>query len=92
MDMPPAVAGAQTTKEPEPAIEPVATEPGTPALRVTSIVGTVDRAVAMINAKVRRVGESPSEGWIITHIDAGQQSVTLTGPAGQVLTLHPPKR
>ena len=92
MDKPAAIAETQATSQPEPEIEPVVNQPGVPSLRVTSIVGTVDRAVAMINSKVRSVGESPSEGWIITHIDAGQQSVTLIGPAGQVLTLHPPKR
>jgi hypothetical protein len=94
MDAPPAPepVGMTAPSEPEPIIEPSTTVPDAPSLRVTSIVGTVENAVAMINAKVRRVGESPAEGWTITRIDASEQRVVITGPAGQILTLTPPRR
>ncbi|MGQ0627526.1 MAG: hypothetical protein ACT4PL_05420 [Phycisphaerales bacterium] len=51
-------------------------------LRLGGIMGTGESALAMVNGKVRRIGDEIEPGWRLTAIDAQAFTLTLTGPEG----------
>lgn len=59
-----------------------------PAFAVSAILA--DRkggpAIAVVNGKVRRVGDVAAPGWTVASIDAAAGEVALTGPEGQRAT------
>lgn len=79
--------------EPVHAAEPAAAEPepvrpGMPALALSGVVSREGQAVALINGRLRGVGEEAAPGWRIEEIDRGALRVTLRGPDGRVEQIH----
>jgi hypothetical protein len=65
--------------------EPVKTPP--PEFTLTSVAGRGVRAFAMIDGKLRKVGDDLGEGWIVREIDTPGRSVRVAGPDEHVLVL-----
>mgnify|MGYP001043410942 CR=1 FL=1 len=61
--------------EPEAELEP-------PSVRVSSIMRSGGGAVALIDDRVRRVGDELGDGWRLTVIDPAARVVTLTHESG----------
>ncbi len=72
-DMPPPIEGPETV------VPPNAT--------LTSVMAAGEHSIAVIDGKVRRVGESVAPGWKISAIDRNAGTATLTHTTGTTHTL-----
>lgn len=61
-----------------------------PAFSLSSLMGNADRSMAVINGKLRRVGDSVIDGWTVTAIDRDAGRVTVTSASGEELSLSLP--
>lgn len=81
-------AAALPSNDRDNAPAPAATTAETPAFAVSAILA--DRkggpAIAVVNGKVRRVGDAVAPGWTVASIDAAAGEVALTGPEGRRAT------
>ncbi|MBL0869509.1 MAG: hypothetical protein IBJ18_02915 [Phycisphaerales bacterium] len=86
----PADAPVIRTSEPitEPAQQPVASTKPRADLSLGGIMGAKDRTLALIGGKVYRAGDTIEPGWTISQIDPRAQTVTITGPANETITLR----
>jgi hypothetical protein len=66
---------------------PQAVQTRLPEFSLTSIAGGTRETIAMIDSKVRRVGDDLGDGWIVSAIKHASGEVTLDGPEGATLTL-----
>lgn len=63
-----------------------------PVFSLSSVMGSNDRSMAVINGKLCRVGDRVIEGWTVTAIDREGGRVTVTSTSGEELSLSlPPK-
>jgi hypothetical protein len=51
-----------------------------PEFSLSSIAGGTRQSFAIIDGKVRRVGDDLGDGWIVSGIDAANGEVTVLGP------------
>lgn len=65
--------------------EPVKAPP--PEFTLTSVAGRGTRAFAMIDGKLRKVGDDLGEGWTVREIDTAGRTVRVAGPDEHVLVL-----
>lgn len=73
---------------PEPTQQPVASTRPRADLTLGAIMGAKDRTLALIGGKIYRAGETIEPGWTIREIDPRAQTVTITGPANETITLR----
>ena len=58
-----------------------------PEFTLTSIAGGTRQTIAMIDSKVRRVGDDLGEGWVVSGIEHASGEVIVKGPDGMTITL-----
>ena len=61
-----------------------------PTFEITSIMKTRSGPVALINGRLRRVGDEVAPGWTVQSINDLTRSVTLTGPDQRTQTIVMP--
>ncbi|GJQ28516.1 MAG: hypothetical protein HBSAPP03_04000 [Phycisphaerae bacterium] len=69
---------------------PTRTPITTPVVMLTSIMAAGEQAIAVIDGRVRRPGDTIAPGWSVAHIDRAAGTVTLNHTSGvsHVLTLR----
>lgn len=77
---------ARTSPETKP-VEPVRNPEATRTPVVTAIIGSGERARALIDGRVYGIGDELQPGWTVSGIDARSQAVTLNGANGQIMNL-----
>lgn len=77
--------------EPE-APAPVAAQTPDPVFTVSTIVDAPGGALAVINGKIRRVGDEIVGGWTLAKIDARAKLVDLSSPDGRTIQRAPGPR
>jgi hypothetical protein len=88
MDFEPAVQAAPEAPEPA-APAPSAARPTKPSgpVNLSSVMATEGGALATINGRIVRVGDSLEPGWRVVEIDARRVSVVIEGPEARRLEL-----
>lgn len=62
-------------------------EPARPALKLSAVMGSGDNAIAVIDGRMRRVGDAVAPGYVIRRIESRAGIVTIAGPGGITRTL-----
>lgn len=59
-------------------------------LKLTGMIGSDSDALAAISGKLRRVGDEPAPGWVISQIDSRNRVVVLKHADSRTFTISPP--